>query len=119
MHSWPGFLGVGLALALYTVLAGVPARVFNTLPAVGNFLYGKFYVDELYNALLVRPLEGFARVLWKGVDQAAIDGTVNGTAAFVDVSGEIIRTTETGQLRHYAFFMFLGTCFILLFYLVL
>lgn len=69
--------------------------------------------------MIVRPLEGLAKGLWKVADQGIIDGTVNGTAAIVDVSGELVRGTQSGQMRSYALFLFLATVFIVVFYLVM
>ncbi|MCB0353988.1 MAG: NADH-quinone oxidoreductase subunit L [Bdellovibrionales bacterium] len=119
LHSWPGFLGVGLALFLYTQAKEIPGKIARAFGPFTQVLANKYYVDELYGAIIVRPLEGMARFLWKGADQAVIDGSVNGTAAVVEISGELIRTTSTGQLRHYGFFMFVGTLFIIFFYMAL
>ncbi|MCB0330631.1 MAG: NADH-quinone oxidoreductase subunit L, partial [Bdellovibrionales bacterium] len=90
IHSWPGLLGVAAALIFYTVLQSVPAKLSQLLPAVKQILADKYYVDELYNAVIVRPLEGMAKLLWKFIDQGVIDGCVNGTAALVDVTGEVV-----------------------------
>ncbi|MCI5064157.1 NADH-quinone oxidoreductase subunit L [bacterium] len=116
LHSWPGFVGVAFGLLFYTVLPQVPKALATTLPWMLGALRGKLYIDELYGAVIVRPLEGMARMLWKGVDQRVVDGCVNGTAAIVDVSGEVVRNTATGQLRHYALLMFAGTVFLIAFY---
>ncbi len=119
LHSWPGFLGVGLALLLYTKLTVVPAKLYGLVPPVSKLLADKFYFDEIYDFLIVKPLYLFSFGLWKGADQAVIDGSVNGTAAVVDMTGEVVRVTETGQLRHYGLFMFAAGVFITIFYLIL
>ena len=59
-----------------------------------------------------------AQVLFRIVDQGAIDGTVNGTAAVVDVSGEILRHSSSGRIRNYGLSMFIGMVFLLFFYLL-
>lgn len=118
-YSWPGFLGVGLALLLYTTLSKVPGAIASGLKPITFVLAGKFFVDELYHAVIVAPLRGFSRFLWRGADQLIIDGTVNGTAAVVDVTGEVVRNLNTGQLRHYGLFMFAGALFLLVFYFLL
>lgn len=119
IHSWIGIVGVVVGLVCYTRLRAVPNFFFGLIPPLTRVLSAKFYFDEVYGALIVRPLESAARILWKVVDQGVIDGTVNGVAAFVDVNGEVIRTTQTGQIRHYALFMFCATLALILFYLVL
>jgi len=118
-HSWPGFLGVGLALIFYTSLQEAPARISRMIPPFTKLLEGKYFFDEIYRVLFVRPLEVIARTLWKFVDQGVIDGSVNGTAAVVDVSGEVVRNTESGQLRFYGLLMLVGTVFLICFYFAL
>ena len=83
------------------------------------FLMGKWFIDELYDFAIVRPLEGTARFLWKGIDQAIVDGSVNGTGAVVEVSGEIIRGMQTGQVRTYAGLMFACSLALVAMYLLL
>jgi len=119
IHSWPGFLGVGLAVLLYTRFSSIPAKLYGAVPPFSRLLKSKFYFDEIYDAAIVRPLAGMARFLWRGIDQGVIDGSVNGTAALVDISGEVLRKTGTGQVRHYGLFIFIGALFVLVFYLLL
>ena len=63
-------------------------------------------------------VQNFADWLWKFIDQGVIDGTVNGTAQLVDVSGEVRRVTQTGQIRYYALMIFAGSVVMIVFYLV-
>lgn len=119
MHSWVGLLGVGLALVMYTKLSALPKAAFNAIPALSKLFENKYYVDELYALCIVRPLEGAARLLWKIVDQGIIDGSVNGVAAVVDISGEVLRSTQTGQMRHYALFIFGSSVLIIVFFLAM
>lgn len=119
VNSWLGILGVVVGLVLYTQLASLPLKFYNAVKPVGALLTNKYYVDELYRFFLVGPLENISRFLWKGVDQGLIDGSVNATAALVDITGEVTRLTQTGQVRHYALFMFIGTIVIVFFYMVL
>lgn len=118
MHSWVGLLGVILGLACYTRLQSIPNLFYGLVPPLTKLLSAKYYVDEIYAALIVQPLERLAQILWKRVDNGIIDAAVNGTAAIVDLQGEMLRVSQTGQIRHYAFAMFFGTLFIILFYLV-
>lgn len=119
MHSWVGILGVVLGLLLYTKLSVVPKFVFKTAKPLSILFSNKYYFDEIYQVLVVNPLELLAKVLFKGADQRFIDGTVNGTAAVVDASGELIKQSQTGQTRHYALFMFAGSVLMIIFYIVL
>lgn len=119
MHSWIGLLGLALGLVLYTQLKSLPAKIYNALYPIGNLFSHKYYLDEIYGSLIVRPLEGFAKFLWKIIDQGLIDGIVNGSAQFIDISGEVRQVTNTGQLRFYTLSIFAFTVFFVLFYLVL
>ncbi len=118
-NSWVGLLGVFLGLVLYTKLADVPKQVFNAVLPISRLSLNKFYVDEIYAALIIRPLEGLSAILFKVVDQSIIDGAVNGTGAVVEMSGEVARATQTGNVRHYALFMFMATLAVALFCFVL
>jgi NADH-quinone oxidoreductase subunit L len=63
----------------------------------------KYYVDELYAAIFVKPLiEGSTSILWKGVDQGVIDATVNGAADSARHISDGTRHMQSGNLRSYA-----------------
>ena len=119
LHSWVGILGVVIAFLFYTKIEFVPKLLSERLPLLTKLFSAKWYFDEIYSFLIVRPLESIAAVLWKTVDQTLIDGTVNGTATFIDVNGEVARATQTGQTRHYALFMFAAAILIITFYMVI
>ena len=119
LGSWIGFVGMAIAFLLYGPFKSLPAKLFALLEPLGKLSQNKFYLDELYAVLIVQPAEYLATVLWKVFDQIIVDGVVNGTGAVVDVSGEVVRGIQTGQTRHYAFMMFIATCFVVIFYLVL
>lgn len=119
LGSWIGFVGMGVAIILYGPLKQLPAKLFGLMEPLGKLSQNKFYLDELYAVLIVQPAEYLATVLWKIFDQIIVDGIVNGTGAVVDVSGEVVRGIQSGQTRHYAFMMFIATCFVIIFYLVL
>jgi NADH-quinone oxidoreductase subunit L len=108
INSWTGLLGLALAFAFYLKLHTIPGQLYRAVPALSRLFQGKWFIDELYAATIIRPLEGISRVLWKGADQGVIDRAVNWTGEFVDMSGEVVRTVQTGQVRHYALYMFLG-----------
>jgi len=117
-HSWVGLLGIALALIAYTKLGALPGKVFAAVGPFGRLLAGKYYLDEIYGALIVRPLERMAGFLWRFFDQGIIDGAVNGTAAVLQVGGEVARGPQTGQVRHYALYMFFAALLMITFYFV-
>ncbi|MGH7567950.1 MAG: NADH-quinone oxidoreductase subunit L [Gemmatimonadales bacterium] len=80
-----------------------PARLAPPETGVGRILWKKWYVDELYDAVIVRPLVWFAReVLWKVVDARLVDGAlVNGSARVTRAFGVLGSRLQTGQVGLY------------------
>lgn len=113
ISSWVGLAGVIAAIVIYTSISWLPGRVYKLLGPISKLSKNKFFFDEIYGALIVKPLEFFSFVLWKGADQGLIDGLVNGTGAVVEMGGELSRGATTGQIRHYALLMALGVVVIL------
>ena len=72
-------------------------------------LLNKYYIDEIYAALIVRPLLWIStNVLWHVVDEGAIDGVVNGTATVARGSGSEARKMQSGNTRSYAAWVIVG-----------
>jgi NADH-quinone oxidoreductase subunit L len=76
-------------------------------PGLARAIENKWYVDELYAATIVRPLEGLSRFFWKGID-AIIDGIASILGYVVRGFGEILRFFQTGNVRNYALMFFIG-----------
>ena len=103
-----GVLGIALAYALYMFAPDLPGRLADAVPGVYRFLLNKWYFDELYDAVFVRPSRRLARVLWQVGDATVIDGIPNGVAAFTaDSSAQVVRI-QTGSIAVYAFTMLIG-----------
>jgi len=77
-------------------------------PALRRLLENKYWVDEIYDRLLVRPLAWLARMLWKAVDTLVIDGSVHVGAFLTEITGDLGRLTTTGNVRNYALYFFAG-----------
>ncbi|HXE98305.1 MAG TPA: NADH-quinone oxidoreductase subunit L [Dongiaceae bacterium] len=92
-------LGLGLAWARYTGKSRAESlrREEAGLPITG-FLLSGWYLDRLYGLLFVRPFVRVSRFLWKGVDEAAIDGTIDGMARFTMRLGELPAGWSTGRV---------------------
>jgi NADH-quinone oxidoreductase subunit L len=101
-----GFL---VAWYFYIRRPDVPKELARQQPVLYRFLLNKWYFDEIYDFLLVRPLLWLGRLLWKGGDGFIIDGLgPDGVSARVlDVTRNVIRL-QTGYLYHYAFAMLIG-----------
>jgi NADH-quinone oxidoreductase subunit L len=77
-------------------------------PILHRLLVNKYYVDELYDRAIVRPLAALARGFWKIVDTYVIDGAVNAAAFVTELTGDVARFSTTGNVRNYALYFFLG-----------
>jgi NADH-quinone oxidoreductase subunit L len=104
-----GLLGFLLAWWFYIKSPGTPKKLAASLSAPYKLLSGKYFIDELYAAVIVRPLVWISdKVLWHVVDEGAIDGTVNGVAQVSRETGDRLRRVETGNIRSYATWIVLG-----------
>jgi NADH-quinone oxidoreductase subunit L len=102
-------IGWAVAFWLYLKQPGKPEQLAKSLSGIYTALYNKYYVDELYAAVIVRPLVWLSEnVLWKVVDVEAIDGTVNGIAHGVTAVGDTVRHTQSGNTRSYAVWVVVG-----------
>jgi NADH-quinone oxidoreductase subunit L len=90
-----------------------PADESEPLRGFGRVLYNKWYVDEVYDAVIVRPIVGVSRGLWRFVDTGLIDGTVNGVGYAARAFGWVGSRLQTGQLNTYAFAAVLGALLVL------
>jgi NADH-quinone oxidoreductase subunit L len=104
-----GLLGFLLAWWLYVQSPETPKKVAAALSGPYKLLAGKYFIDELYGAVVVRPLVWLSdKVLWHLVDEGAIDGTVNGIAHISRESGDRLRHANTGNVRSYATWIVFG-----------
>ncbi|WP_337871817.1 NADH-quinone oxidoreductase subunit L [Ignavibacterium sp.] len=94
---------------IYLKKPEIAARTSNRLRGLYNLLWNKYYVDEVYDAVIVNPIVTLSRnVLWKIADNKIIDGTVNGAAKLVNIVSASIRKIQTGVAQLYALVMVLG-----------
>jgi NADH-quinone oxidoreductase subunit L len=112
LTGWPvivGILGLLVAWWFYIKNPDAPKRLAQSIHALYLLLLNKYYVDEIYAALIVRPLLWIStNVLWHGVDQGLIDGIVNGSARVARESGGKIRELQSGNTRSYATWVVIG-----------
>ena len=110
-----GALGLFLGFRATLARPTPPAKDAPADTGFGLVLNRKYYVDELYDALVVRPVEWLSRVvLWRGVDQRVVDGAaVNGTAWVSRLLGGGLRLLQTGQVGVYVVLFLVGAIWIL------
>lgn len=106
-------LGIGIAYWFYLVRPEIPRRLALSFSGVYRLLLHKYYVDELYEFLFVRPVVAGAHWLWRQFDVAVVDGAVNGTAEVVQESGRWLRRWQTGNVQHYALSLLIGSLLVL------
>jgi len=110
--------GIGLAYVFYVRSPALPARVAASAAGLYRLSFNKWYVDELYDAIVIRPTVALAHALWRGVDVFIIDGAVNGVGRVTQAWGTVLRVMQSGQLQHYALFMALGAVLMVGLYLL-
>ena len=110
--------GLALAYYMYVVDKTMPAALARANPLLYRFLLNKWYFDELYDFLFVRPAFWIGRLFWKGGDGYIIDGFgPDGISARVqDVTRNVVRL-QTGYVYHYAFAMLIGVAALATWYL--
>ena len=102
-------LGIGVAYWFYIRRPDKPEQLANSMRPVYTTLLNKYYVDELYAAVIVGPLMWLStNVLWKIADVGAIDGAVNGIATGTTAIGDASRHTQSGNTRSYAVWVVVG-----------
>ena len=111
-----GFL---LSLYMYVLAPGTAKRIADANPLLYRFLLNKWYFDELYDFLFVRPAFWLGRLFWKGGDGRIIDGFgPDGISArVIDVTNRVVRL-QSGFVYHYAFAMLIGVAALITWYLV-
>ncbi len=115
-----GLLGIALAYVFYKYRPRLPAAWAETLGPLYQLIFRKYYFDELYDILFVRPAFWLGQFFWKRGDEGTIDafgpdGLASGTRS---IAGGFSRM-QTGYLFHYALAMLVGVLVLTTFYLVL
>ena len=112
-------IGFGLAYWMYVRDTSVPARIAQEQPMLYRFLLNKWYFDELYDIIFVRPAKRLGQFLWRTGDGKIIDGMgPDGISARVlDTTSWVVRL-QTGYVYHYAFTMLVGVAALVTWYLI-
>jgi NADH-quinone oxidoreductase subunit L len=110
------FLGAWLAYVLYLARPELPQKIADSLGGLYKTVVHKYYIDELYGALFVKPLiDGSTRILWQDVDRKVIDAAVNDAGdGALHVSNEA-RHMQSGNIRSYAGWIAAGSAVVIAF----
>jgi NADH-quinone oxidoreductase subunit L len=102
-------VGLSIAWNNYIRTPEAPLRFVQTFPAVYRFVSNKWYFDELYDFLFVRPALWLGRLFWKGGDEGTIDRFgPHGAAYAVSIGNRVTYRLQSGYLYSYALVMLLG-----------
>jgi NADH-quinone oxidoreductase subunit L len=109
-----GFL---VAVVFYVLAPTIPGRLARGARPFYEFLLNKWYFDELYDMMFVRPAFWLGRLFWEGGDGAIIDrlGPDGVAARVVDVTGRVVKL-QSGYIYHYAFAMLVGLAAVITWY---
>jgi NADH-quinone oxidoreductase subunit L len=103
-----------LAHVLYYQRPELPEKIATALNGFYRAVVNKYYVDELYAALFVKPLiDGSTQILWQGVDRRVIDDTVNDAADGARHVSDEVRHMQSGNLRSYAGWIAAGSAVVI------
>jgi NADH-quinone oxidoreductase subunit L len=102
-------IGLFFAYLFYYKRPELPERITSKMHGIYMMVLHKYYVDEGYGAIFVKPLLALSTVvLWRGVDQGVIDGLVNGAGAASQGVGNELRQMQSGNIRSYAAWVAIG-----------
>lgn len=97
------------AYVVYTRKREIAEKTANMFKGVYTLLFNKYYIDEIYEAVFVKPIQMLSeKFLWKINDNKIIDGAVNGTGTIIEKSSSVIRKLQTGLTQFYAVVMVTG-----------
>ncbi len=100
--------GIYAAYVVYGRRSDVAERVAERAPGAYRLLWNKYFVDELYEAIVIRPYIALSDFFWRVVDSQLIDGAANGIGDLVYWSAGRLRRLQTGNVQAYALAMLLG-----------
>lgn len=114
-----GLIGIAGAYYVYVLNPTLPDRFARQWQSLYRASLNKWYVDEAYDRVIVRPMFYAATELWKRVDVNVVDGAVNGVARAIAWGGWLLRLMQSGQTQHYALGMALGVVVLVTMFLFL
>ena len=107
-------IGFVTAYVMYIRRPELPGKLAATNPGLYQFLLNKWYFDELYNAIFVKPALWIGRAFWKGFDDWLIDDKITeGLGRRVQNVTAWVTKLQSGYVYHYAFAMLIGVAALL------
>jgi NADH-quinone oxidoreductase subunit L len=100
------------ARKMYVLEPSLPGRVASGFKGFYTLVFNKYLVDELYDAIVVRPLKRFSNWLWHSIDDSFIDWLVNYLAEIIQGASGLLRKIQSGFVQNYAMAILSGILFI-------
>jgi len=120
-----GLMLLSIAIALFGIYAAFlmymknkdwPEKLSARFATIHKLIFNKWYVDEIYAFLFVRPFHAVSNFFWKGIDIPIIDGIVNGIPRLIGWGSNVMKYIQSGHVQNYAVSIVLGTLFLLIYY---
>jgi NADH-quinone oxidoreductase subunit L len=109
-----GIAGILLAWFLYVLRPKLAESLKTSAGSLHTLIENKYYVDEIYSAVIVKPAQVISRIiLWKGIDEGLIDGSVDGSGRLVRSIGGLLRQLQSGSIRNYATWVMAGSLLVI------
>jgi NADH-quinone oxidoreductase subunit L len=110
--------GIGIAYVVWVRRPGISARLIQRLRPLHTFLIHKWYFDEAYDVLVVRPMEALGRNASTTFERVVIDGVASGAAFAVRTGNSLVRVAQSGIVRNYALLLMTGVTALGLYFLI-
>jgi NADH-quinone oxidoreductase subunit L len=110
--------GFVAAYWIYVRNWGLGERMTRSAQWLYDIVYNKYYVDEAYTEVIVKPLRTLGDFMTEAVEEQGIDRAVNGLARLVGLTGEGLRRLQTGLVRNYGLAMFIGIVAVMIYFVI-
>ncbi|MES2828334.1 MAG: NADH-quinone oxidoreductase subunit L [Bacteroidota bacterium] len=108
-------ISIGIAYSRYVKYNHIPLSDESKRPLLANVSYNKFYIDEIFDTLIRKPLDLLSTFFYKVVDKKIIDGIVNGLGWGTNETSKALRLVQSGNVGFYIFMMVIGIISLLLY----
>ncbi|WP_316746998.1 NADH-quinone oxidoreductase subunit L [Pedobacter gandavensis] len=108
-------IAIGFAYVKYVKQSHIPLPDEGKRPALANLSYHKFYIDEIYDMLIRKPLDAFSTFFYKIIDNKIVDGIVNGLGWGTSEASKGLRLVQSGNVGFYLLMMVVGIISLLLY----
>jgi NADH-quinone oxidoreductase subunit L len=106
--SLPGLLGIAAAYALFVMAPVFKDKIRGVVWPFERLFAGKYFVDELYNAVIVAPIRGLSQVVYRSIDRTFVEGSGSALGSVTRAVGELTCRITTGQVATYMLLMFVA-----------